>query len=72
MTVRRCLWRIEDRRQGLIIHLDEAESFTSKDVPHNRFGFTHQDQPILADEKVRFYVQSVTPAVDLQAYGLLH
>ena len=26
---------------------------TSKDVPHNRFGFTHQDQPLLVEEKVR-------------------
>lgn len=27
---------------------------TAKDCPHNRFGFTHQDQPVLADDKVRF------------------
>lgn len=26
---------------------------TAADVPHNRFGFTHQDQPVLADDKVR-------------------
>ncbi|NSW83591.1 MAG: molybdopterin-dependent oxidoreductase [Syntrophothermus sp.] len=27
---------------------------TAKDVPFNRFGFTHLDQPILADDKVRY------------------
>lgn len=27
---------------------------TSKDIPHNRYGFTHQDQPVFADDKVRF------------------
>lgn len=32
---------------------------TSKDVPHNRFGFTHQDQPVLVDDKVRFYGDAV-------------
>ncbi|MGA2990622.1 MAG: molybdopterin cofactor-binding domain-containing protein [Candidatus Korobacteraceae bacterium] len=32
---------------------------TAKDVPHNRFGFTHQDQPILADEKVRYLGDAV-------------
>jgi CO/xanthine dehydrogenase Mo-binding subunit len=26
---------------------------TSSDIPHNRYGFTHQDQPVLADDKVR-------------------
>lgn len=28
---------------------------TAKDVPQNRFGITHVDQPILADDKVRCY-----------------
>ncbi|MGA2991736.1 MAG: molybdopterin cofactor-binding domain-containing protein [Candidatus Korobacteraceae bacterium] len=28
---------------------------TAKDVPYNRHGLTHQDQPILADEKVRYF-----------------
>jgi CO/xanthine dehydrogenase Mo-binding subunit len=28
---------------------------TAKDIPHNRFGLTHLDQPILADDKVRCY-----------------
>ena len=32
---------------------------THKDVPHNRFGFTHQDQPLLVDEKVRHYGDAV-------------
>ena len=32
---------------------------TAKDVPHNRFGFTHQDQPVLADDKVRFLGDAV-------------
>ncbi len=45
-----------------IIHIDTAKAeslpgvrcvVTSKEVPHNRFGFTHQDQPLLADDKVR-------------------
>jgi CO/xanthine dehydrogenase Mo-binding subunit len=26
---------------------------TFSDIPHNRYGFTHQDQPVLADDKVR-------------------
>jgi len=32
---------------------------THKDVPCNRFGFTHQDQPLLVDEKVRHYGDAV-------------
>ena len=28
---------------------------TARDVPYNRFGLTHLDQPILADEKVRYF-----------------
>jgi CO/xanthine dehydrogenase Mo-binding subunit len=32
---------------------------TSKDVPHNRWGFTHQDQPVLVEDKVRFYGDAV-------------
>jgi CO/xanthine dehydrogenase Mo-binding subunit len=32
---------------------------THKDVPHNRFGFSHQDQPLLVDEKVRHYGDAV-------------
>ena len=32
---------------------------TSKDVPHNRFGFTHQDQPILVEDKVRYFGDAV-------------
>ncbi len=27
---------------------------TAKDVPKNRFGFTHLDQPVLAEDKVRY------------------
>jgi len=32
---------------------------TSKDVPVNRFGFSHQDQPLLVDDKVRHYGDAV-------------
>ena len=32
---------------------------TAKDVPYNRFGLTHLDQPILADEKVRYFGDAV-------------
>lgn len=32
---------------------------TSKDVPYNRFGFTHQDQPLMADDKVRYFGDAV-------------
>ena len=28
---------------------------TAKDVPNNRYGFTHVDQPVLADDKVRYH-----------------
>lgn len=28
-------------------------AITARDVPHNRFGFTHQDQPALCDDRVR-------------------
>jgi len=31
-----------------------AAVITAEDVPHNRFGFTHLDQPLLAEEKVRY------------------
>jgi len=32
---------------------------TAKDVPHNRSGFTHQDQRVLADDKVRSFGDAV-------------
>ena len=32
---------------------------TARDCPHNRWGFTHQDQPVLADDKVRFLGDAV-------------
>jgi CO/xanthine dehydrogenase Mo-binding subunit len=32
---------------------------TAKDIPHNRFGLSHQDQPILADDKVRYLGDAV-------------
>ena len=32
---------------------------TSKDILHNRFGVTHQDQPVLADDKVRYFGDAV-------------
>jgi len=32
---------------------------TAQDIPYNRFGVTHQDQPVLADEKVRCYGDTV-------------
>jgi CO/xanthine dehydrogenase Mo-binding subunit len=28
---------------------------TAQDFPHNRFGLTHQDQPVLADDRVRCF-----------------
>lgn len=31
-----------------------AAVITAEDVPHNRFGFTHTDQPLLAEEVVRY------------------
>lgn len=43
------------------IDLSEAEKMpgvkaiiTSRDVPYNRFGLSHIDEPVLADDKVRF------------------
>ena len=32
---------------------------TAQDVPHKRYGFTHQDQPVLADDKVRYLGDAV-------------
>jgi len=32
---------------------------TSKDIPNNRYGFTHQDQPVFADDKVRFFGDAI-------------
>jgi CO/xanthine dehydrogenase Mo-binding subunit len=32
---------------------------TGKDIPNNVFGFTHVDQPVLADEKVRYYGEPI-------------
>lgn len=32
---------------------------THRNVPHNRYGVTHQDQPVLADDKVRYYGDAV-------------
>ena len=42
---------------------------TSKDFPHNRFGLTHQDQPVLADDKVRYFgdAVAVVAATSLEA-----
>lgn len=44
----------------LSINTSKAEKYpgvrgviTAKDIPNNRFGFTHLDQPVLADDKVR-------------------
>lgn len=50
---------------------------THKDMPHNRFGFTHQDQPVLADDKVRCFgdavavVAAVSPDVAEEALELI-
>lgn len=50
---------------------------TAKDIPHNCFGFTHQDQPILADDEVRFYgdalaaVAAVSKEVAEEALNLI-
>lgn len=35
-------------------HPDVKAVITAEDVPNNRFGFTHLDQPLLADDKVRY------------------
>lgn len=46
---------------------------TSKDIPNNRFGITHKDQPVLADDKVRHLgdavavVAAVTPQAAAEA-----
>lgn len=42
---------------------------TAKDVPHNRFGMSHQDQPVLADDKVRYMgdAVAVVAATSLEA-----
>ncbi len=34
-------------------------AITAKDIPHNRFGLTYDDQPILADDKVRCFGDAV-------------
>ena len=46
---------------------------TAKDIPNNRFGITHKDQPVLADDKVRHLgdavavVAAVTPQAAAEA-----
>lgn len=51
---------------------------TAKDVPHNRWGFTHQDQPVLADDRVRCYgdglaaVAATSLAAAEEALRLIH
>lgn len=32
---------------------------THKDVPHNRYGFTHQDQPVIVEDRVRCFGDAV-------------
>jgi nicotinate dehydrogenase large molybdopterin subunit len=36
-----------------------AAVITAADIPYNRFGVTHQDQPVLADTKVRCFGDTV-------------
>jgi CO/xanthine dehydrogenase Mo-binding subunit len=36
-----------------------AAVITAKDVPNNRFGFTHLDQPLLAEDRVRYQEEPV-------------
>lgn len=36
-----------------------ASVITAKDVPNNRFGFTHLDQPLLAEDRVRYQEEAV-------------
>jgi CO/xanthine dehydrogenase Mo-binding subunit len=36
-----------------------AAVITAKDVPNNRFGFTHLDQPLLAEDRVRYREEPV-------------
>lgn len=31
-----------------------VDVITAGDIPHNRYGFTHQDMPVLADDRVRY------------------
>jgi CO/xanthine dehydrogenase Mo-binding subunit len=50
---------------------------TSRDFPRNRFGLTHKDQPILADDKVRYrgdaiaVVAATSPEAAAEALGLI-
>lgn len=32
---------------------------TGRDIPHNRYGFTHQDQQVLAEDRVRYVGEAV-------------
>lgn len=51
-----------------LVHLDVSRAarlpgvaaiITAAEVPHNRFGFTHLDQPLLAESKVRFRGEAI-------------
>jgi CO/xanthine dehydrogenase Mo-binding subunit len=50
---------------------------TSRDIPFDRFGLTHKDQPILADDKVRYrgdavaVVAATSPEAAEEALGLI-
>ena len=50
-------------------HAGVEAVITSKDILHNRFGITHLDQPILADDKVRYFgdAVAVVAATSLEA-----
>ncbi|MCL6554638.1 MAG: molybdopterin-dependent oxidoreductase, partial [Firmicutes bacterium] len=51
-----------------ILEIDPSEALaspgvraviTARDVPRNRYGFTHEDQPVLADDRVRHVGEAV-------------
>jgi CO/xanthine dehydrogenase Mo-binding subunit len=46
-----------------------VDVITAADVPFNRYGFTHQDQPVLAEDRVRYLgdALAVVAATELKA-----
>lgn len=38
---------------------DVRAVITAADIPHNRYGFTHEDQRVLADDRVRYVGEAV-------------
>lgn len=61
MLYAKALFSAEAHARIVSIDISEAELMegvraiiTAKDVPNNRFGLSHKDQPVLADDKVRY------------------